>query len=423
MEDHLDELYRLADTAGAEVVGRTYQRVEAPSPNFYLGQGKVEELKGVLQQARSTLVLFDEPLSPVQGQNLEEALSLRVMDRTELILDIFATRARSAEARMQVELAQLEYLLPRLTRMWTHLSRIRGGIGLRGPGETQLETDRRAIRKKIATLRRRLEDVADHRANQRQGRRPLPTAALVGYTNAGKSSILRALSGDDVFVEDRLFATLDTLTREVEVGGGYRFRLTDTVGFIRKLPHHLVASFRATLEEARDADILLHVIDAAHPAWEGQAQVVEAVLEEMGLYEGGPGSGDRGPPGPERKRVVYVFNKADLLPEPAEFLAQVRERYPHAVLASCVAPSANRGPQSVGVDGLRSVLRTSAQALRPIARIRVPLGNGKLLATLHRDAEVMAEAQVDGVIEVTARVEAWLLGKLRRYGVGVEIGS
>jgi len=416
VEDHLDELYRLADTAGAEVVGRTYQRVEAPSPNFYLGQGKVEELKGVLQQARATLVLFDEPLSPVQGQNLEQALALRVMDRTELILDIFATRARSAEAKMQVELAQLEYLLPRLTRMWTHLSRIRGGIGLRGPGETQLETDRRVIRKKIATLRRRLEDVADHRANQRQGRRSLPTATLVGYTNAGKSSILRALSGDDIFVEDRLFATLDTLTREVDVGGGYRFRLTDTVGFIRKLPHHLVASFRATLEEARDADILLHVIDASHPRWEEQTQVVEAVLEEMGLYDSGAG-------GPERKRVVYVFNKADLLPEPAGFLAQVREQYPHAVLASCVPPSANRGTQPFGVEGLRSVLRASAQALRPIARIRVPLSNGKLLAALHRDAEVMAEAQVDGVVEVTARVEAWLLGKLRRYGVGVEIGS
>jgi len=423
VEDHLDELYRLADTAGAEVVGRTYQRVEAPSPNFYLGQGKVEELKGVLQDARSTLVLFDEPLSPVQGQNLEQALALRVMDRTELILDIFATRARSAEAKMQVELAQLQYLLPRLTRMWTHLSRIRGGIGLRGPGETQLETDRRVIRRKIATLRRRLEDVADHRANQRQGRRSLPTATLVGYTNAGKSSILRALSGDDIFVEDRLFATLDTLTREVDVGGGYRFRLTDTVGFIRKLPHHLVASFRATLEEARDADILLHVIDAAHARWEEQTQVVETVLEEMGLYEGGAGSGERGAGGPERKRVVYVFNKADLLSEPAGFLAQVREQYPHAVLASCLPPSANRGSQSGGVDGLRSVLRASAQALRPIARIRVPLGNGKLLAALHRDAEVMAETQVDGVVEVTARVEAWLLGKLRRYGVGVEIGS
>jgi len=349
VEEHLDELYRLADTAGAEVVGRTYQRVEAPSPNFYLGQGKVEELKGVLQQARCTLVLFDEPLSPVQGQNLEEALSLRVMDRTELILDIFATRARSAEARMQVELAQLEYLLPRLTRMWTHLSRIRGGIGLRGPGETQLETDRRAIRKRIATLRRRLEDVADHRANQRQGRRPLPTAALVGYTNAGKSSILRALSGDDIFVEDRLFATLDTLTREVDVGGGYRFRLTDTVGFIRKLPHHLVASFRATLEEARDADILLHVIDAAHPAWEGQAQVVEAVLEEMGLYRTGDGARTQGR-GLERMRMVYVFNKADLLPEPEAFLAQVRERYPHAVLAAA------QGAQAA-TSGARSAIR------------------------------------------------------------------
>ncbi|PYO12218.1 MAG: GTPase HflX, partial [Gemmatimonadetes bacterium] len=219
VEEHLDELGRLADTAGAEVVGRTYQRIEAPTPNWYLGQGKVEELKGVLARTGSTLVLFDEALSPVQGTNLEQALAVRVMDRTELILDIFAIGARSAEAKMQVELAQLEYLLPRLTRMWTHLSRIRGGIGLRGPGETQLETDRRAIRRKLSLLKKRLEDVADHRANQRQGRRACPSAALVGYTNAGKSSILRALSGDDLFVEDRLFATLDTLTREVDVGG------------------------------------------------------------------------------------------------------------------------------------------------------------------------------------------------------------
>ena len=275
VDDHLDELGRLADTAGAEVVGRTHQRVEAPTPTFYLGQGKVDELKGVLQDSGSTLLLFDEALSPVQGASLEKALAVRVMDRTEVILDIFATRARSAEAKMQVELAQLEYLLPRLTRMWTHLSRIRGGIGLRGPGETQLETDRRVIRRKISNLKRRLEEVAHHRANQRQGRRDLPSAALVGYTNAGKSSLLRVLSGADVLVEDRLFATLDTLTREVDVGGGYRFRLTDTVGFIRKLPHHLVASFRATLEEAREADLLLHVIDASHPTWEEQADVVE----------------------------------------------------------------------------------------------------------------------------------------------------
>jgi GTPase len=416
VDEHLDELGRLADTAGAEVVGRTQQRLEAPTPTFYLGQGKVEELKGLVRDTRSTLVLFDEPLSPVQGTSLEKALAVRVMDRTEVILDIFATRARSAEAKMQVELAQLEYLLPRLTRMWTHLSRIRGGIGLRGPGETQLETDRRVIRRKISGLKRRLEEVADHRANQRQGRRTLPSAALVGYTNAGKSSLLRALSGADVFVEDRLFATLDTLTREVELGGGYRFRLTDTVGFIRKLPHHLVASFRATLEEARDADLLLHVIDAAHPAWEEQVEVVDEQLQiaDFGLRIGRES--------PERKRVIYVFNKSDLLPDADSFLSLVRERYPHAVLTTSIPQSAIRNPQSSGIERLRDALRTSAQALRPIARIRVPVEDGKLLAMLHRDSEVLNEAQLDGVIEVTARVQAWLLGKLRRDGVEVVIG-
>src|SRR6266851_1370810 len=355
VDEHLDELGRLADTAGADVVGRTLQRIEAPTPTFYIGQGKVEELKDVLHHARSTLVLFDEPLSPVQGTNLEKALAVRVMDRTEVILDIFATRARSAEAKMQVELAQLEYLLPRLTRMWTHLSRIRGGIGLRGPGETQLETDRRVIRRKISGLKRRLEEVADHRANQRQGRRDLPSAALVGYTNAGKSSLLRELSGEtDVFVEDRLFATLDTLTREVDVGDNYRVRLTDTVGFIRKLPHHLVASFRATLEEAREADLLLHVIDAAHPAWEQQVEVVDAALMELRIADFGLRISKASP---ERKRVIHVFNKADLLPDPEAFLAQVRERYPHAVLTSSVPPSAFRVSRWGGVEDLRAVLR------------------------------------------------------------------
>src|SRR5437660_3402138 len=353
VEEHLEELGQLADTAGAAVVGRTFQRIEAPTPNFYLGQGKVEELKGVLTRIGSTLLLFDEPLSPVQGTNLEQALAVRVMDRTEVILDIFATRARSAEAKMQVELAQLEYLLPRLTRMWTHLSRIRGGIGLRGPGETQLETDRRVIRRKISVLKKRLKDVAEHRANQRQGRRDLPTAALVGYTNAGKSSLLKALSGEDVFIEDRLFATVDTLAREVDVGEGYRYRLTDTVGFIRKLPHHLVASFRATLEEAEDADLLLHVIDASHPGWEDQLDVVEQETTSV-----------------SPKRVIHVFNKADLLPDPQAFLEMVRERYPHAVLTSATTHDARRTTH--GVEDLRRALRTSAQALRPIAEIHVP---------------------------------------------------
>jgi len=398
IDEHLEELERLADTAGAEVIGRTIQRIDAPTPNFYLGQGKVETLKDELATAGATLMLFDESLTPVQGVKLEKSLGVRVMDRTEVILDIFATRARSHEAKLQVELAQLEYLLPRLTRMWTHLSRIRGGIGLRGPGETQLETDRRVIRRKISVLKKRLKDVAEHRANQRQGRRDLPTAALVGYTNAGKSSLLKALSGEDVFIEDRLFATLDTLAREVDVGEGYRYRLTDTVGFIRKLPHHLVASFRATLEEAEDADLLLHVIDASHPGWEDQLDVVEKETTSI-----------------SPKRVIHVFNKADLLPDRNAFLALVREHYPHAVLTSTLREG--------GVEDLRRALRTSAQALRPIAEIRVPVSNGKLLAAIHRDAEVMEQIQHNGMVTVTARIEARLLGKLRHEGVEVILGG
>jgi len=408
VDEHLDELERLADTAGAEIVGRAVQRIEAPTPNFYLGQGKVEELKDTLAAAGATLMMFDESLTPLQGSKLEKGLGVRVMDRTEVILDIFATRARSAEAKLQVELAQLEYLLPRLTRMWTHLSRIRGGIGLRGPGETQLETDRRRIRSKLSVLKKRLQDVTDHRANQRQGRRDVPSAALVGYTNTGKSSLLKALSGQDVFIEDRLFATLDTLSREVDVGEGYRFRVTDTVGFIRKLPHHLVASFRATLEEANDADLLLHVIDASHPGWEEQVEVVERETRSASSTV----RRDTGKSEP--KRVVYVFNKADLLPDPEAFLALVRERYPHAILTSTVTS---------GVEDLRAALRTSAQALRPIAQIRVPLGDGKLLAALHRDAEVLEQVQMDGIVTVTARIEARLLGKLRHEGVDVTLGA
>src|SRR5207247_6173705 len=241
LREHLDELERLTDTAGAVIVGQLTQQLDKPHAGTYLGAGKLDELRRTVDETQATLVIFDDELSPSQSKNIEDAIGQRVVDRAELILDIFATRARTAEAKMQVELAQLEYMLPRLTRMWTHLENLRGGIGLRGPGETQLETDRRVIRRKIAVLKRRLEGVADHRANQRQGRRDLPSAALVGYTNAGKSSILRALSGADVLVEDRLFATLDTLTRELDVGGGYRFRVADTVGFIRKLMHYLVS--------------------------------------------------------------------------------------------------------------------------------------------------------------------------------------
>ncbi|HSR41217.1 MAG TPA: GTPase HflX, partial [Longimicrobiales bacterium] len=282
-EEHLRELARLTYTAGGEVATVVHQRLDAPDPRFYIGSGKAEELKGVVRETDADLVIFDEELTPAQGKNLEDHIGVRVMDRSELILDIFATRARTREAKLQVELAQLQYLLPRLKRMWTHLSRTRGGIGLRGPGETQLETDRRLIDRRIADLRDDIADVASARATQRKARQGRYRAALVGYTNAGKSSLLGALSGADLFIEDRLFATLDSATRTVSLGDGYEALVTDTVGFIRKLPHHLIASFRSTLEEAREADILLHVIDVSHGDWEEQKRVVDEVLAELEL--------------------------------------------------------------------------------------------------------------------------------------------
>ena len=321
VEEHLDELARLADTAGAAVVGRVVQFIAKPTPDLYIGQGKAEEVGRSLADLGATIVIFDEELSPRQGKHLEDLLKVRVMDRTELILDIFALRARSREAKMQVELAQLEYSVSRLTRMWVHLSRIRGGIGLRGPGETQLETDRRMIRRKIGVLKEKLEEVAQHRDRLRQQSRDrgVVRVALVGYTNAGKSSLLRALTGADAHIEDRLFATLDTASREVQVNGR-RLRFTDTVGFIRKLPHDLVASFRATLEEAAEADVIVHVVDASHPAWEDQMDVVGGVLGEI------PGA----PP------VAVSLNKSDLLTseERARRLREVLGRGMSATLTS-----------------------------------------------------------------------------------------
>ncbi len=324
-DEHLDELERLADTAGAEVAGRMIQRLKKVSPKLLIGLGKLEELAEMVAANEATLVIFDEELSPVQGKNLEDALHVRVMDRAELILDIFATRARTNEAKMQVELAQLEYLLPRLARMWTHLSRIRGGIGLRGPGETQIETDRRLIRRKITQLKKKLQGVERHREVLRKGheRRGILRAALVGYTNAGKSSLLRALSGADVFVEDRLFATLDTVAREVFVPPNGKIRLTDTVGFIRKLPHDLVASFKATLEETSGADVLLHVIDASHPEWEEQLAVVDRTVADLNL---------------DGRRVVHVFNKMDRVSDEAGLRSRAAQ-YEEAVFVSAQKPA------------------------------------------------------------------------------------
>jgi GTPase len=395
----LEELARLADTAGAEVVGEVTQLLDRPSPATYLGKGKIEELRHRVADIGATLVIFDDELSPTQGKNIELELGTRVMDRAELILDIFATRARTSEAKMQVELAQLEYMLPRLARMWTHLEKTRGGIGLRGPGETQIETDRRLIRHRIKVLRDRLDDVRRSREVQRAGRREAFKASLVGYTNAGKSSILRSLaSASDIFVEDRLFATLDPLTREVALGDHAPALITDTVGFIRKLPHDLVASFRATLEEAADADLLLHVIDASHPTWEEQVSVVNEVLAELEMSE---------------KPVLHVFNKIDRL-EGDELLAMQergREQIGEAIYVSAVADG--------GLEPLRRALLAAIRATRPIMEVEIPVTDGRLLAEVHRSTDVVELAQHDGVIVLRARVDEATAGRLKGKGAKI----
>ncbi len=391
--EHLEELGRLADTAGAEVSATLVQRLDSPHPRLYIGEGKAQELKREVDAADATLVIFDEDLSPAQGKNLEDFLGTRVMDRTELILDIFSTRARTAEAQMQVELAQLKYMLPRLKRMWTHLSRIRGGIGLRGPGETQLETDRRIISRRIRDLQGKLEIVARRRATQRKGRSGEFRLALVGYTNAGKSSILRALSGADLFVEDRLFATLDPATRAVDIGGGEIVLVTDTVGFIRKLPHDLVASFRATLEEAREADLLLHVVDASHPGWEEQKEVVGEVLREMELGE---------------RPHLLVFNKVDRLTHAEE--DAMRERVRGLFAGPAVLVSAH---EAGGLDELRAALLAAVRARRPEVRVRISAADGETLAAIYREGEVLSRVQHDSSIDVLARLPAATLGRLQ----------
>ncbi len=397
--EHLEELAQLADTAGAVVVGEMVQNIDKPNAATYLGKGKVEELSRFIEEKNASLIIFDDELSPSQGKNLEDATGKRVMDRAELILDIFATRARSKEAKMQVELAQLQYMLPRLTRMWAHLEKFRGGIGVRGPGETQLETDRRLINHRIKILKQRLDEVQRAREVQRQGRRNEFLASLVGYTNAGKSSILRSIArAPDVFVEDRLFATLDPLTREISLGENYKALLSDTVGFIRKLPHNLVASFRATLEEVMQSDLLLHVVDASHPRWEEQRFVVDEVLADLGAAE---------------KPKLYVFNKIDLLSP--ETLAGMRERIgnliPDAVFVSTVLED--------GLEPLKRALLAATRKDRKLSEIRISSTEGKLLAEIHRFGEVLEQRSDNGDIILRARIGEATQGRLVRAGVKV----
>jgi GTP-binding protein HflX len=397
--EHLEELERLVDTAGGVVVGEVTQQIDKPNPATYLGTGKVDELRQAIADKNATLVVFDDELSPSQGKNIEDATGQRVMDRAELILDIFATRARSSEAKMQVELAQLQYMLPRLTRMWAHLEKFRGGIGVRGPGETQLETDRRLINHRIKLLKSRLEEVQKSREVQRSSRRDAFRASLVGYTNTGKSSILRSIGQDPgVFVEDRLFATLDPLTREINLGENQSVLLTDTVGFIRKLPHNLVASFRATLEEVNEADLLLHVIDASHPNWEEQRQVVEQVLAELGAAD---------------KKVLHIFSKIDAVP-PTELVAlqtRIRNLLPNSVFVSSVAEG--------GLDPLRRALLAAAREGTIVAEITISSTDGRLLAQIYREADVLSQRTDNGQTILSARIAEEVTARLRKAGARV----
>jgi GTP-binding protein HflX len=341
----LDELALLADTAGAEVHGTIIQRRGRISPKTFIGKGKLEELRDAARDAEIDLVIFNDDLSPPQIRNLETSLDIKVVDRSELILDIFARRARSRESRLQVELAQLQYQLPRLTGMWKHLERQAGGIGTRGPGETQLEVDRRRVRERIAALRRQLEGVERERETQRRRRRGEFRAALVGYTNAGKSTLFNALTRADVFVENRLFATLDATTRQMVSADRTVALLTDTVGFIRKLPHHLVASFHSTLIEAIEADLLLHVVDVADPDSARQIQAVDSVLEDL-LETPRP--------------TQLVFNKADLVTDTDE-IAGVRAQHPGAEVVSALTGE--------GLDALRAQLWGLAAERRRAANV------------------------------------------------------
>lgn len=390
-EESLTELAALADTAGADVVGAEWQNRRHVDPNWYVGKGKAEELLAAKTETGYTLLIADDELSPGQQRALEELTKVKVIDRSRLILDIFALHARTHEGRLQVELAQLEYQLPRLTRMWTHLSRTGGGIGTRGPGETQLETDRRIIRERIKKMKARVEDVRQQRATAARGRdrRLVPTVSIVGYTNAGKSTLLNALVGSEVTrAEDRLFATLDPTSRQVKLGEGQTAVLTDTVGFIHKLPHQLVDAFRATLEEVTRADVLVEIVDASDRHFAEHRATVQTVLDELG-------AGD--------KPRLVAFNKADLLGADGGDGA-------HApIVAGSVLVSALTG---FGLDALRTELAALLASLWEHVDLAVPYAAGELLARVRERGAVDLEyGQRD--VHVRGRVAPALAAELR----------
>ena len=395
LRDSLDELRELANSAGAHVVNTVTQKLQTPTAPYYIGKGKAQLIKDSFQDQQVTSVIFDNELSPAQGRNLEHLFSRKVLDRTQLILDIFAQRARSREGRLQIELAQLQYLLPRLTRMWTHLSRQTGGIGTRGPGETQLEVDRRRVQERIARLERELEGVRKVRSVQREGRRrhQWPVAAVVGYTNAGKSTLLNLLTGADLVAENRLFATLDPTTRSFTLPNKQRMLLTDTVGFLRNLPHTLIESFKATLEEVNEADLLIHVVDLSHPRVDEHIEAVDEVIKELGAFG---------------KQTLLVFNKVDAVKD-ADHVAAYRARFPGSV-----AISARTGE---GVGALVQALQDKVSSWRLNQSFRVPLAEAGLIAEIHRTGRVLEVRYEGEVAIIVAHVPPQLEQKLSAFAI------
>jgi GTP-binding protein HflX len=392
VQESLDELGRLVEAAGATVVHRVVQERPAPTPALYFGKGKIEDIGAEAKARGANLFISDDPLTPIQERNISQALGIKVIDRTALILDIFAQRARTSEGKLQVELAQLTYLLPRLVGQWTHLERLGGGIGTRGPGETQLESDRRVIRRRVMKIRRELEGVRMHRRLQRQGRRRagIPVVALVGYTNAGKTTLLNRLSGAKLTTADQLFVTLDPAARLVNRDGYAPFILTDTVGFVRKLPHELVAAFRATLEELAEAAVLLHVVDASHPALNEHMAAVDRLLTELEVAD---------------RPTLLALNKLDRLEErrPVESLLDTR---------GGVAISAVTGE---GLDRLHAAIDSALGSVGAPVKLRIPHHDGAALALCYDRGRVLRRVDEDGHVQLEVELPPSLLPALATY--------